>query len=167
MGMKNRYRVLTVVACAVLVSACTSTSAGNPMLATNSVSTEGLHSDCFYIREVVDWEPLTTTNIVVYAPRSRPYLLTFAPAQPTLRSSINIAYRGANNRICGFAGDRILIGGGGGRDYAVLDVRRLDAESLEQLLADKAAYGKARRGVTVATPPQPGSHDNQDQDGAL
>jgi len=104
------------------------------------ISTEGLKQACFYVRDVNNWDPLNQVNLIVYAPnRNRVYLLTIAPPAMSVRFSSNIAFTGIDNRICGRPGDRILIGAGVGERHTVMDVRRLDTETLDGLLADRQA----------------------------
>lgn len=104
------------------------------------ISTKGLKQDCFYVRDVNNWDPLNQVNLIVYAPnRNRAYLLTIAPPAMSVRFTSNIAFVGNDNRICGRPGDRMLIGAGTGERHTVMDVRRLDTETLDALLADKQA----------------------------
>jgi hypothetical protein len=104
------------------------------------VSIEGLQQDCFFVRDVNNWDPLNQVNLIVYAPsRNRAFLLTIAPPAMSARFTSNIAFVGNDNRICGRPGDRLLIGVGTGERHTVMDVRRLDTETLDGLLADKQA----------------------------
>jgi hypothetical protein len=105
-----------------------------------SVSTEGMEPGCFYPREVSDWEELNNVNILIYTGnKTRAYLLTISPPAVSLRDSSNIGFAGVRNRVCGRPGERLLVGVGARREYAVMDVRRLDAATLEGLLQNKQA----------------------------
>jgi hypothetical protein len=104
------------------------------------ISTAGLKQDCFFVRDVNNWDPLNQVNLIVYAPnRNRAYLLTIAPPAMSVRFASNIAFTGIDNRICGRPGDRMLIGAGTGERHTVMDVRRLDTATLDGLLADRQA----------------------------
>jgi hypothetical protein len=111
----------------------------------SSISTEGMKPGCFYVREVNDWEPLNRLNLIIYAPnKRRAYLVTISSPAVSLRSSSNIAFTGVRNRICGRPGERLVVGVGTSREYAVMDVRRLDKQMLAGLLQNKeAAKGKS------------------------
>jgi len=117
------------------------------------ISIEGLKQDCFYVRDVNNWDPLNRVNLIVYAPnRNRVYLLTIAPPAMSMRFSSNIAFTGIDNRICGRPGDRILIGAGVGERHTVMDVRRMDTEKLDALLADKQNRGSKSNKPVEETP---------------
>jgi hypothetical protein len=125
---------------AVLLSACATQGTGR--LNTQTIDIAGMPSDCFYVRDIQDWEALTTTNIMVYGGvRTRAYLLTISPPANTIRSSYTIGFENnQRERICGQAGERLIFAGGVGQTYAIMDVRRLDSQAQERLLADKAAF---------------------------
>ena len=148
--MKKLVLIMGVVA--MLLSACQSTGGAKDEAAEegragfSSISTEGMKSGCFYVREVNDWEALNRVNLIIYAPnKSRAYLVTISSPAVSLRSSSNIAFTGVRNRICGRPGERLVVGVGTSREYAVMDVRRLDKEMLAGLLQNK----EAAKGQTI------------------
>jgi hypothetical protein len=143
MSIKNL--TLTVVA-SLLVTACQ--TAGDAV--TNSsggfaaVSTEGMQAGCFYVRDVNNFDSLNQVNLIVYAPSStRPYLLTISPPSTALRSTSNIAFTGPRGRVCGRAGDSMAIGVGADRRHSIMDVRELDKEQAEGLLAMRKGGAEA------------------------
>ena len=138
--------LLTIACTVVLLTGCSSANnkqddgegAGNSEF--RSVSTEGMQSGCFYTREVSDWEALNNVNIIVYTGnKTRSYLLTINPPAVSLRGSSTIGFAG-RDRICGRPGDRLVVATRG--EHSVMDVRRLDAETLDGLLLGKQASGK-------------------------
>jgi hypothetical protein len=91
---------------------------------------------CFYTRDASDFDVLDKSNFIVYAPtKSRAFHVRIAPPSNELRFANALVFEGRGNRICGYAGESIAFGGGGGpRRYAITDVWQLDAAALEQLL---------------------------------
>jgi hypothetical protein len=135
--MSIKHLILTVVV-SVLVTACQ--TAGDdgtkPSGGFASVSTEGMKQGCFYVRDVNNFDSLNQVNLIVYAPSStRPYLLTISPPSTALRSASNIAFTGSRGRVCGRAGDSMEIGRGADRPHTIMDVRVLDKEQAEDMLA--------------------------------
>lgn len=102
------------------------------------VDTSGLKPDCFYVRDVSDFDVLNLQYLIVYAPNKRRAFLVFvAPPVVELRQAITIGFLGPD-RICGRPGDRLLLGGGGlGRQTTVFDVWRLDEAATDRLLESR------------------------------
>ena len=101
---------------------------------------------CFYRRQVADFRPLARGNMIVYAPtKSHAFHVRISPPSTSLRWAESIAFRSRHSRICGYAGDRILIDNGGSAQYySVVSVYRLDELAHESLLAQ---YGKGVPGA--------------------
>ena len=91
---------------------------------------------CFYTRQASDFRALDRSNLIVYAPnRSWPYRVRISPPSNDLRSAETLAFSGRSNRICGHAGESVLIGRSGtGRQHSIIDVSRLDEDELQALL---------------------------------
>jgi len=92
---------------------------------------------CFYQRTVSNFRALDRSTLIVYAPtRSNAYQVVISPPTTSLRSADAIAFKSRSNRICGYAGERILLDDAGmGREFAIVSVYRLDATTLDALLA--------------------------------
>jgi hypothetical protein len=90
---------------------------------------------CFYARDAQDFRVLGTTSLLVFAPdAAHAYQVTIAPAAWELRSALGIAFAGSGGRICGAAGDRLFVDGGGSRQsYGVIAVNALDRAAVELL----------------------------------
>ena len=114
-------------------------------------------SDCFYARDVGSWRVLDRSSLIVYAPsKSHAFRVQMAPGASDLRWTDSLAFISRSNRICGHAGDRIVMPTGSiKRSYSVIDVRRLDQVALEGLLG---GYGEAG---------QPGSPEPGKSPGAV
>lgn len=93
-------------------------------------------SACFYRRQVSDFRVLDRTNLIVYAPsKSNAYQVRISPPSTELKFANAIAFSSRSNRICGYAGDRIILGSGSSpREYSVSGVYRLDEVGLQRLL---------------------------------
>jgi hypothetical protein len=91
---------------------------------------------CFFVRDVQDFRALDQSNLIVYAPtKAQPYHVRINPPAPELRSADRIAFTSRNSRICGYAGDALIIDSAGSpRRNSVLAVSRLDAAGLQRLL---------------------------------
>ena len=89
--------------------------------------------DCFYARDVQDFRVLGRSSVLVFAPdRRRAYRIEIAPPSFDLQNANGIAFAAAGGRICGYAGERLLLDGVGGRsELAVVDVRRLDPAAVD------------------------------------
>ena len=109
----------------------------SPERSTQPIRIEGLRADCFYTRQVTNWESLNKVNLLVYESGNRIYLVEIATPSTALRSSTNIAFRGSGGRVCGRAGDRLIVGLDRGRDFAVVGVRRLPRETADLLIENK------------------------------
>jgi hypothetical protein len=98
-----------------------------------TINTEGLKNGCFYARDASNWDALNREYLIVYAPsKTRPFLVHIAPPSVELRNAITLGF-GGRDRICGKAGEHLEIGGGMGRRYSIMDVKRLDKETALQM----------------------------------
>ncbi len=107
---------------------------------------------CFYPRQVQDFRVLDRSNLIVYAPNDRhAYHVQISPPSTDLRYADSLAFLPSNDRICGYAGERLIIGRStDGPRAAVIAVSRLSPESLESL---RAGHDGA---ASPAVAPQPG-----------
>ncbi|MDH5255977.1 MAG: hypothetical protein OEW72_08700 [Gammaproteobacteria bacterium] len=129
-------------------------------------------SACFYAREAQDFRVLDRSNVIVYAPNdANAYHLRISPPSPELRDAESLAFLPAGGRICGYAGERLIIGPSGSAErLAIIDVARLSPGSL-QLLRGESAGGASQAprpqpgpGADIegaATPPAPGKADGE------
>ncbi len=110
-------------------------------------------ADCFLRRTVMDFEVLDDRNLIVFAPsRSDPYHMQVSPASSGLRHATVLAFEASSARICGYAGEALLVEqpGGGLQRLSVIGVYRLDEPALAGL---EARFGKAA--VPAKPVPQP------------
>lgn len=125
-------RTAILSAAALMLAACATT----PESETTAARAEPLGTQaCFYQRNVTGFRYLDRSNLIVYAPgRSNAYRVTISPPSFELRSADAIAFASRGGRICGYAGESLLIDRGTDRRYAVIDVRQIDAAALDALL---------------------------------
>jgi len=122
------------------------------------LATEGLKTGCFYARDVNNWQALNREYLIVYAPsKSRPYLVRISPPSVDLRSASTIGFEG-RDRICGKPGERLVMARAMARNYTILDVWRLDADTSARLTESK----KARDSGTVDPADSPGAEVETD-----
>ncbi|MDP6437379.1 MAG: DUF6491 family protein [Gammaproteobacteria bacterium] len=107
-----------------------------------TISTEGLKTGCFYVRDVNNWVAVNRTQLIIYAPtKRRAYLLTIAPPSASRHFGSTIAFAG-RDRICGRPGERLLTGSRLDQRHMVMDVRRMDEDAVLAYEATRKARDK-------------------------
>jgi hypothetical protein len=126
------------LAVCLAISVC---SGGVAACAGNSDSANGARSEsfglpaCFSKNQVSDFRPLDRSNLVVYAPsRASAYHVQIIPTSIELQSANTIAFSSRGSRICGYAGDAVLLGEGRATRNSITRVTRLDEAGLQALL---------------------------------
>jgi hypothetical protein len=118
--------------------------------------------DCFLRRSAGDFRVLDERNLIVFAPgRADAYHVQVSMPLHGMPFANTLAFESRSSRLCGYAGDALLLpGGAGGPDRAsVIGVYRLDGPALEGLLA--------RFGAGAAPPkpePRPGAGADIEKD---
>ena len=105
------------------------------------------NTDCFFGRRIDNFEVLNESNLLAMEGRRRVYHVEISPPSMDLRHAYAIEFRSATGRVCGNAGDRMLIANGfvGGFPLSVTGVYRLDETT--------QAAVRAHFGQPVAAPP--------------
>lgn len=94
-------------------------------------------ADCFTVSLARNFRHLDDHNLIVYAAGREPYHVELSQACFGLRGDFAIALRSRTDRMCGFAGDSVIVRGAGFPERcSVVSVRRLDEEQM-QLLVDQ------------------------------
>lgn len=144
--------VIRVVGATVLLAAAGCTAPASDPAGRDTTPAPSLagQPDCFFARDAQDFRALDRSSLLVFAPnRQNAFRVTVSPPSFGLRNAVGIAFAGGS-RICGQAGERLLLDGGGGSEsLAVIDVRRLDPAALDATVGPPGG----RRAVP---PPQPG-----------
>jgi len=99
---------------------------------------------CFLVVQAQDFRVLDRSNLIVYAPDERhAYHVQIGPPSQDLRNAESLTFMASTGRICGFAGERLVIGGSAGTRTGppinVIAVSKLSTEGLKLLRAGSAA----------------------------
>lgn len=107
---------------------------------------------CFHAWQAQDFRVLDRSNLIVYAPNDRnAYHVQVSPPSMDLRNAESLAFVPPNDRICGYAGQRLIVGGAmAGQPLAVIAVSRLSPEGLASLRSGSSGA------APPAAEPQPG-----------
>ena len=141
--MKTRFIALaTGVLAGCLLAGCAATG-GQPAVKKAPIpppSATGTTA-CFYVRQVQNFRVLDRSNLIVYAPNdANAYHVRISPPSTELRFADSLAFLPVDGRICGYAGERLIVGGGRPSErLAILDVSRLSPDGLAALRADSTA----------------------------
>jgi hypothetical protein len=154
--------ILSILAAATLAGACAASieaqgESAETVSGSTPVDLTGLRRDCFRVRDARDFEVLNRVNIIVYGPgNNRAWLVEIAPPSVNLRNSTAVVFEtgGTGNRICGRAGDRLIVGRGSGQRSGIVDVRRLEPADLERILAEfgRGSQPPAEEAAPAETP---------------
>ncbi|HEX6995638.1 MAG TPA: DUF6491 family protein [Gammaproteobacteria bacterium] len=122
--------------------------------------------DCFTVSLARDFRYLDDQNLIVYAAGRDPYHVELGQACFGLRGEHVIALRSRTDRMCGFAGDAVIVDSGAFADRCpVLSVRRLDDDQLRVLLDEYDAEQRENRPIDVEVAELPEDEpDDADRD---
>ena len=156
--MRSICHLLFLLAGTIL-AACTSVEEPD---AESTGDGSGNLSSCFVARQASNWDVLDRSNLIVYAPnQSNAFRVQISPPSMELRSAQALAFSGRSSRICGFAGDQVVVGRGrSGRTHSVINVLRLDERELENL---QRRFGKLPADESAPVPEEsPGAEVTED-----
>jgi hypothetical protein len=132
--------ILWVVGTAAWLAGC-ATTPGASQAPGNAPSLAG-RADCFYAGDVQDFRVLGANSLLVYAPGGRAYQVGISPPAYDLRFAQGIAFGGTSGRICGTAGDTLLVGGTGSRQrFSVVSVNALDQAAVDVMTGKASPPG--------------------------
>ena len=105
-------------------------------------------SSCFNSRDIEDYMVLDRSNLIVYGrPSSRAYHIEISPPATSIRGSDMISFASWSGRICGFAGDDLLIPNSIYNErHSIISGKRLDETAQYNLLV---RFGKAEPVIEV------------------
>ena len=105
-------------------------------------------SSCFNTRDIEDYMVLDRSNLIVYGrPSSRAYHIEISPPATSITGSDMISFVSWSGRICGFAGDDLLIPNSIYNErHSIISVKRLDETAQYNLLV---RFGKAEPVIEV------------------
>ena len=133
-----RARLATLALC--LLAGCSMT--GNQTAALKGQNTPPPRSgtsDCFYARQAQSFVALDRSNLIVYAPNDANAFHVLVSPPTALRSAETLKFLPSDARICGYAGERLIVVSGPAREVlAVIDVSRVAPGSLAAMQASAA-----------------------------
>lgn len=140
--------------CATAKPGDTTAASGKPQVAR---PVENGSAACFYARDVQDFRAISRGDLIVFAPnRKHAYQVRIAPPTSELRFSDAVAFLSRSTRICGYAGEDLVIPGAGGpQRYAVLEVASLTPETVDRLLGRETDPGTGAEVSAPGTKPTP------------
>ena len=102
----------------------------------------GSRPSCFNSSSINDYEVLDKGNLIVYGrPRKRAYHLQISPPNLDLGGTDIISFRSWSSRVCGYAGDELIIPNDIFQPrYSITSVTELDETGLYNLMVQ---FGKA------------------------
>ena len=105
-------------------------------------------SSCFNSRDIDDYMVLDRSNLIVYGRHSsRAYHIEISPPTSSIRGSDMISFVSWSGRICGFAGDDLVIPNSiYSERYSIISVKQLDETAQYNLLV---RFGKAEPIIEV------------------
>jgi hypothetical protein len=105
-------------------------------------------SSCFNTRDIEDYMVLDRSNLIVYGrPSSRAYHIEISPPATSIRGSDMISFVSWSGRICGFAGDDLVIPNSIYNErHSIISVKQLDETAQYNLLV---RFGKAEPVIEV------------------
>ena len=105
-------------------------------------------SSCFNSRDIDDYRVLDRSNLIVYGrPSTKAYHIEISPPASSIRGSDMISFISWSGRICGFAGDDLVIPNSIYNErHSIISVKQLDETAQYNLLV---RYGKAEPIIEV------------------
>ncbi len=93
-------------------------------------------TDCIFVRSITDWRALDDRNLIVYAGRNRPYHVELARSCFGIEFETVIAFydRSADERICGFGMDRVIVDRTMPEACGIVAVDELTEDQAEELV---------------------------------
>lgn len=147
---------LAAVAVAAVLAGCAASGERD----STAMRTTPIATDCFNVSLARDFRYLDDHNLIVYAPARQAYHLELTQACFGLRNVTRLALRSRMDRMCGFAGDSVIIDGAFSERCSVLSVRRLDAAGTDALIAQFEGVGDRGDGFEVEVVKAPEDTDN-------
>ena len=131
LSIKTLLKQLVVV---IILSAF-AIAAGNAEEHRKSVDDLGLRgSDCILIRTIRDYTPLDDSNLLIWGPAKRGYLVTLIRPGFGIRSSFRLGFSSRDDQLCPYGGDSIVFDGFDSEKISVRSISRVSAEQIDEIL---------------------------------
>lgn len=135
------------IAVTMILAGCAGTRGPVDEVAERTTSPGG---DCFTVSLARDFRYLDDYNLIVHAAGRTPYHVELSQACFGLGGDFAIGLRARSGRMCGFAGDEVIVRGFGIPERCpVLSVRRLDDDQLQILVDQFNAEGREDSPIEV------------------
>ena len=145
-SFSNNLYLILLLQPVILITSCGQEAELNNKSTPRYTMMEG--SSCFNSRDIEDYMVLDRSNLIVYGrPSSRAYHIEISPPATSIRGSDMISFVSWSGRICGFAGDDLLIPNSIYNErHSIISVKRLDETAQYNLLV---RFGKAEPVIEV------------------
>jgi len=145
-SFRNNLYLILLLQPVILITSCGQESELSNKSTPRYTMMEG--SSCFNSRDIEDYMVLDRSNLIVYGrPSSRAYHIEISPPATSIRGSDMISFVSWSGRICGFAGDDLLIPNSIYNErHSIISVKRLDETAQYNLLV---RFGKAEPVIEV------------------
>ena len=145
---KNKLRQALTILTSCVIAGCAS-SGETPTSSSGDIDYRG--SDCILISTVRDYTPLDDSNLLIWGPAKRAYLVTLVRSTFELRSSFRLAFSSRDDQLCPYGGDGIVVGSLGRETVGIRAISRLSEEQADQLLI---RYGRKEPAEQQAPAPE-------------
>ena len=145
-SFRNNLYIILLLQPVILITSCGQEAELSNKSTPRYTMMEG--SSCFNSRDIEDYMVLDRNNLIVYGrPSSRAYHIEISPPATSIRGSDMISFVSWSGRICGFAGDDLLIPNSIYNErHSIISVKRLDETAQYNLLV---RFGKAEPVIEV------------------
>lgn len=145
-SFRNNLYIILLLQPVILITSCGQEAELSNKSTPRYTMMEG--SSCFNSRDIEDYMVLDRSNLIVYGrPSSRAYHIEISPPATSIRGSDMISFVSWSGRICGFAGDDLLIPNSIYNErHSIISVKRLDETAQYNLLV---RFGKAEPVIEV------------------
>jgi len=139
-SFRNNLYLIALLQPLILITSCGQESELSNKNTPRYTVMEG--SSCFNQRDISEYTVLDRGNLIVYGrPRSRSYHIQISPPTSSIRGSDSIGFKSLSGRICGFAGDKLIIPNSIFQEsYSIITVKQLNETAHNNLLV---RFGKA------------------------
>jgi hypothetical protein len=108
-------------------------------------------SDCILISTIRDYTPLDDSNLLIYGPAKRAYLVSLVYSTFELRSSFSLQFSSRDDQLCPYGGDGIVVGSFRDETVGIRAISRVTEEQADQLLI---RYGRKKPAEQQAPAPE-------------
>jgi hypothetical protein len=137
----------------IVLSSCVLTACATGDQAENSTAGDVDYrgNDCILISTIRDYTPLDDSNLLIWGPAKRGYLVTLVRSAFDLRSSFRMGFSSRDDQLCPYGGDGITFGSLSHETIGIRAISRVSEEQADQLLI---RYGRKEPAEQQAPAPK-------------